>query len=59
MAIKRTVFTPSTDPTPTPPSPLLLFIKQAQQTLVDQEPVDGVAAEVEGAIEPPAPKNAA
>jgi hypothetical protein len=54
--MKRTRFTPSTDPTPPPPSPLLLFIQQAQQALVDQEPV---VAEAEVPAKPPAPKHAA
>ena len=48
---KRPLFTPSTDPTPTAPSPLALFIHQAQLALVYQEPV--VAAVV---IDPAAPK---
>lgn len=52
--MKRTVFTPSTDPKPAPPSPLLLFIQQAQQALVDAEPV-----EAEVIIDPAAPKHAA
>jgi len=59
LPMKRTRFTPSTDPTPTPPSPLLLFIQQAQQALVDQEPVEAEVAEAEVAIEPPTPKHAA
>jgi len=57
--MKRTRFTPSTDPTPPPPSPLLLFIQQAQQALVDQEPVVAQVAEAEVAKQPPAPKHAA
>ena len=52
--MKRTRFTPSTDPTPPPPSPLLLFIQQAQQALVDQEPVEAPVV-----IDPAAPKHAA
>jgi hypothetical protein len=34
---KRTRFTPSTDPTPPPPTALLLFIQQAQLALVYPE----------------------
>ena len=52
--MKRTVFTPTTDPKPAPPSALLLFIQQAQQTLVDAEPV-----EAEIISDPAAPKHAA
>jgi len=52
--MKRARFTPSTNPTPPPPSPLLLFIQQAQQALVDQEPVEAPAV-----IDPAAPKHAA
>ena len=53
LPMKRTVFSPSTDPKPAPPSALLLFIQQAQQALVNAEPVE---AEV---IDPAAPKHAA
>ena len=54
LPMKRTVFTPSTDPKPAPPSALLLFIQQAQQTLVDAGPV-----EAEIIPDPAAPKHAA
>ncbi len=54
---KRPLFTPSTDPTPPPPTALLLFIQQAQLELVYQEPAEAEAAEV--AIDPAAPKHAA
>jgi hypothetical protein len=54
VPMKRTLFTPSTDPTPPRPSPLLLFIQQAQQALVDQEPVEAPVV-----IDPAAPKHAA
>jgi len=54
LPMKRARFTPSTNPTPPPPSPLLLFIQQAQQALVDQEPVEAPAV-----IDPAAPKHAA
>jgi hypothetical protein len=50
---KRALFTPSTDPKPSPPSPLLLFIQQAQQALVDQEPVKAeVATDAADSAEP-------
>jgi len=52
--MKRSLFTPSTDPTPTPPTALLLFIQRAQLALVYQEPV-----EAEVATDPAAPKHAA
>ena len=35
--MRRTLFTPTTDPTPPPPTPLLLFIQQAQLSLVYPE----------------------
>ena len=54
LPMKRTVFTPTTDPKPAPPSALLLFIQQAQQALVDAEPVEG-----EIISKPVAPKHAA
>jgi len=54
---KRPLFTPSTDPTPPPPTALLLFIQQAQLELVYQERAEAEAAEV--AIDPAAPKHAA
>jgi hypothetical protein len=38
--MKRTPFTPSTDPTPPPPTPLLLFIQQAQLALLYPERVE-------------------
>lgn len=49
--MKRIRFTPSTDPTPPPPTPLLLFIQQAQLALLYPEVV-------EAALDPPpaAPK---
>jgi hypothetical protein len=50
---KRALFTPSTDPTPPPPTALLLFIQRAQLALVYQERV-----EVEVATAP-TPKHAA
>ena len=50
---KRTLFTPSTDPTPLPPTALLLFIQRAQLELVYQERADAEAAK------DPAPKHAA
>ena len=34
---KRVLFTPTTDPTPPPPTALLLFIQQAQMTLLYPE----------------------
>lgn len=52
--MKRTRFTPSTDPMPPPPTALLLFIQKAQLALVYQERV-----EAEVAIDPAAPKHAA
>jgi hypothetical protein len=48
---KRTLFTPSTDPKPAPPSPLALFIHQAQLALVYQEPVEAPVV-----VDPTAPK---
>lgn len=51
---KRTLFTPSTDPTPPPPTALLLFIQRAQLELVYQE-----RTEAEVATDAPAPKHAA
>jgi len=54
VSMKRSLFTPSTDPTPTPPTALLLFIQRAQLALVYQEPV-----ETEVAKDPAAPKHAA
>jgi hypothetical protein len=51
---KRTLFTPSTDPTPPPPTALLLFIQRAQLELVYQE-----KAEPEVAEDSAAPKHAA
>jgi hypothetical protein len=51
---KRTLFTPSTDPTPLPPTALLLFIQQAQLELVYQERADAETAKA-----PSAPKHAA
>lgn len=54
MATKRSLFTPSTDPTPAPPTALLLFIQQAQLELVYQE-----RPEAEAATDAPAPKHAA
>ncbi len=51
---KRTLFTPSTDPTPPPPTALLLFIQRAQLELVYQE-----RTEAEVAKDPAAPKHAA
>ena len=51
---KRTLFTPSTDPTPPPPTALLLFIQRAQLELVYQE-----RTEAETATDAPAPKHAA
>jgi hypothetical protein len=47
---KRALFTPTTDPTPAPPSPLALFIHQAQLALVYQEPVEPPV------VDPAAPK---
>ena len=35
--MRRTLFTPTTDPTPAPPTSLLLFIQQAQLSLVYPE----------------------
>jgi len=35
--MKRIIFTPSTDPTPLPPTPLLLFIQRAQLALLYPE----------------------
>jgi hypothetical protein len=52
--MKRSLFTPSTDPTPPAPTALLLFIQRAQLALVYQEPVDAEVAK-----NPPAPKHAA
>jgi hypothetical protein len=54
---KRTLFTPSTDPTPPPPTALLLFIQQAQLELVYQEPAEPKGTEVP--VDPTAPKHAA
>ncbi len=54
VPMKRSLFTPSTAPTPAPPTALLLFIQRAQLALVYQEPV-----EAEAAIDPAAPKHAA
>jgi hypothetical protein len=54
VLLKRTLFTPSTDPTPPPPTALLLFIQRAQMELVYQEGV-----EAEAAIKSAAPKHAA
>ncbi len=54
VPMKRSLFTPSTDPTPTPPTALLLFIQRAQLALVYQEPV-----EAELTKHPAAPKHAA
>jgi hypothetical protein len=54
LPMKRIRFTPSTDPTPPPPTALLLFIQRAQLALVYPERVE---AEVE--INPAAPKHAA
>ncbi|HWN19930.1 MAG TPA: hypothetical protein VNO19_13530 [Gemmatimonadales bacterium] len=51
---KRTLFTPSTDPTPPPPTALLLFIQRAQMELVYQERTEAEVAK--GAA---APKHAA
>lgn len=51
---KRTLFTPSTDPTPPPPTALLLFIQRAQLELVYQE-----RTEADVATDTPAPKHAA
>jgi hypothetical protein len=52
--MKRTRFTPSTDPTPLPPTALLLFIQRAQLALVYQE-----RGEAEVAKDAAAPKHAA
>ena len=41
---KRTLFTPSTDPTPPPPTALLLFIQRAQMELVYQERTEAEVA---------------
>lgn len=57
MATKRSLFTPSTDPTPPPPTALLRFIQQAQLELVYQERGEAAAPEV--ALDPTAPKHAA
>jgi hypothetical protein len=54
---KRTLFTPSTDPTQPPPTALLLFIQRAQLELVYQEPAKPKGAEA--AVDPTAPKHAA
>jgi hypothetical protein len=54
---KRTLFTPSTDPTPPPPTALLLFIQRAQLALVYQERVEAELAKA--AIDSAAPKHAA
>lgn len=55
VPMKRTVFTPSTDPTPPPPpTALLLFIQRAQLALVYPERV-----EAEVAVDPATPKHAA
>ena len=54
MPTKRSLFTPSTDPTPAPPTALLLFIQRAQLALVYQEPVEGEVAK-----DAAAPKHAA
>lgn len=51
---KRTLFTPSTDPTPPPPTALLLFIQRAQMELVYQE-----RTQTEVVTDTPAPKHAA
>lgn len=54
---KPTLFTPSTDPTPPPPTALLLFIQRAQLELVYQEPAETEAAKT--ATDSSAPKHAA
>jgi hypothetical protein len=54
---KRTLFTPSTDPTPPPPTALLLFIQRAQLELVYQEPTETEAPK--DAADSSAPKHAA
>ena len=51
---KRALFTPSTDPTPPPPTALLLFIQRAQLELVYQ-----VKTDAQVAAEATAPKHAA
>ena len=57
MGTKRSLFTPSTDPTPPPPTALLLFIQRAQMELVYQEPAETEAAKT--AADHSAPKHAA
>jgi hypothetical protein len=52
--MKRIRFTPSTDPTPPPPTALLLFIQRAQLALVYPDRVEGEAEK-----DPAAPKHAA
>ncbi len=54
---KRTLFTPSTDPTPPPPTALLLFIQRAQLELVYQEPAETEAGKA--ATDSATPKHAA
>jgi hypothetical protein len=54
---KRMLFTPSTDPTPPPPTALLLFIQRAQLELVYQERPE--AEVTEAAADSAAPKHAA
>ena len=53
--MKRAQFTPSTDPTPTPPTPLLLYIQQAQMALLYPERVEAEVDEAEVDTEPAAP----
>jgi hypothetical protein len=57
VGTKRSLFTPSTDPTPPPPTALLLFIQQAQLELVYQEPAETEPAKT--ATDSAAPKHAA
>jgi hypothetical protein len=57
VPMKRSLFTPSTDPTPAPPTALLLFIQRAQLELVYQEPAVTEAAKA--ATDSAAPKHAA